>query len=646
MIRERTKSLGNGSAADQRNDQAANVFAPATILEVAYHPVGGNGHRDDTSPNGSRTTAQQGGVREKLAAVSPVAVPILATAAWLHSLQQVPLREMSELGLLSVMPWTFYLSLGLLALSTLDLLNRRRLGTYALVAHLALFVVILQGTPAVLYEAPRYSWTWKHLGIIDYITRTGGVNPDIASLGVYHNWPGFFAGAALLIEMTGLADGLAIARWAPLFFGLLNLGAVILLLSSLTQHSRVVWLGAWFFVLGNWVGQEYFSPQAATIFLFWVLLAMVIQALPTGRAQGRPWPLFGAGLTEKRQRMTLAIVMLAMIAVTASSHQLTPVMAVMVLGLLALSRQSRSAWLTLAALATTLGWWIYGANDFMQENIKAAIESLGIPVDNARASLIDLTEVSTGQAVVSIMSRGLTALMVAAAAVGVVRLWRAGNRNSAAFILLLSPAVLAGVTSYDGEILFRIYLFAIPALSLFAAHALLPNGNRALTWPTRALAAILSLALLTALLFAALGKERQNYMSPEEVAASRFVYENAPPGTLLIEGSRNYPGQFLNYEKFVYVPISLEPADTHRRLMANPVTVLEEWMSDDRYPATYLIITRSQKAEQAELRETPAGLLERIESRLRKSPQFVAVFSNNNAVVFQRRTSGGTEVQS
>ena len=87
-----------------------------------------------------------------------------------------------------------------------------------LAAHVGALAVIIYGTPAVVYDAVRYSWAWKHIGIVDYIDRTGHVDPGIDILPVYHNWPGFFAGSHLLQEWVG-AD-IAIARWAPLVLGL------------------------------------------------------------------------------------------------------------------------------------------------------------------------------------------------------------------------------------------------------------------------------------------------------------------------------------------------------------------------------------------------------------------------------------------
>ena len=112
------------------------------------------------------------------------------------------------------------------------------------------------------------------------------------------------------------------------------------------------------------------------------------------------------------------------------------------------------------------------------------------------------------------------------------------------------------------------------------------------------------------------------------------MYAGAPDGTLLIEGSPNYPSKFAFYERFVYVPISREPQATRARILADPVGVMEEWMSNLDYPESYLIITESQKVGSDALGIMPAGSLDAIEAALLASPRFEAVFHTKNASVF------------
>jgi hypothetical protein len=124
------------------------------------------------------------------------------------------------------------------------------------------------------------------------------------------------------------------------------------------------------------------------------------------------------------------------------------------------------------------------------------------------------------------------------------------------------------------------------------------------------------------------------------VEAAKYLYSHADPNSLLVEGSRNYPAMFSNYEYFTYVAIDREPADSIDRLLANPVDVLDEWLSNtSRYKTSYLFITRSQKMDVDEVGGLPVGSLDKIQNLLEKSGKFEVVFSNQDAIIFKVRKS-------
>src|SRR5581483_9348838 len=102
-------------------------------------------------------------------------------------------------------------------------------------------IAFVHATPTLVYGTLRYSWAWKHVGIVDYIARHGGIDPAIRFLSVYHNWPGFFALNALMGKVAGLPDVLTIAVWGPVIFNVLFLGALLFLFTGLTRDRRVIW---------------------------------------------------------------------------------------------------------------------------------------------------------------------------------------------------------------------------------------------------------------------------------------------------------------------------------------------------------------------------------------------------------------------
>jgi hypothetical protein len=145
--------------------------------------------------------------------------------------------------------------------------------------------------------------------------------------------------------------------------------------------------------------------------------------------------------------------------------------------------------------------------------------------------------------------------------------------------------------------------------------------------------------VLGVFLIAYYGKERMNYFTPQEVAAARYVDTHAPPDSLLVDVTNNYPFSFKNYERFVYVSIALEPPTSQARLLAAPAAVLSDWLDNPSYRDGYLIITRSQKIELEEDGAMPVGSIGAIERALLSSPRFRVVFRNRDAVVFSRSST-------
>lgn len=560
------------------------------------------------------------GAPRRTAAACALASPLApATAAlavglalWAGSLTAIDPRAMSDIGLVSALPLSFFAALLTLTAAFTLLVHLRPDRSLPLAAALVALIAVLHATPSIAYGTLRYSWAWKHVGIVDYIERHGAVAPGIDYGAVYHNWPGFFALDTLLTEIAGLGDALGHAIWGPFFFNLLNLGALLFLLSGLTRDRRVVWVGCWLFFVASWVGQDYFSPQAFAFFLYLVLLGVVTRWL---RDASRSWALL------------IAVLLVAAIVV---SHPLTAVMTVLALAGLVLCRACAVPALPLIALTLAAGWNLTFALPYVGQEAGSVIASIRLPWTTTEESLSATRSLSDGQVLVALTARGLVVAIAALAALGAYRLHRARRLDGAAPALVLAPLALFAAGDYEGEVLFRVYLFALPFLAYLSAQAFAGGRTRrsALTFAATAT------LMLGAFLVVYYGKERQYYFTPAEVAASRYVSTHAPAGSLLIEGTRNYPVQFKNYERFDYVTLSREPSESHERFASRPVEVMSDWMSDPDHRGAYLIITRSQKAEVEQLGVLPRGSLDQIERALLASPRFKALVRNRDATVF------------
>ncbi len=566
----------------------------------------------------------------------------VAVGLWVVSLGAIDPRAMTDLGLISVLPVSFFAALLVLTISFAVLVHRRPERSLLLAAHLLALIAFLHATPTIVYGTLRYSWAWKHVGIVDYIQRHGSVTTDIHALDVYHNWPGFFALDSLLIDVAGLDDTLEFATWAPVFFNVLNLGAVLFVFCSLTRDRRAIWLGGWLFLITCWVGQDYFSPQAFAFFLYLIVIGIVLKWLPrftrpANAEQHRSKPWAGRGERSSQDAMRAAMVGLTvlLLAAIAASHALTAVMVTLALTVLVLCHICGVRSLPIVALALTAAWDFVFALDYVDGRAATLSEKIRLPWVTTESSLTEIAQLSQGQVLVAGVARALVVGVAVLALAGALRQWRSRGLNRPAVVLALAPLLLFLSGDYDGEILFRIYLFALPFLTFLAGHAVLAAAKaRGHTWrPTIATAAVGSV-VLAAFLVAYYGKEHQYYFTPDEVSAARYVYTHASPGALLIEGTHNYPAQFKNYERLDYVTIAREPIASRRRVLAHPALVLADWMSDPTRTGAFVIITRSQKIEVSELGVLPPRSLDRIERALRASPRFTTVFHNRDATVF------------
>lgn len=625
------------------------------------------------------------------AVLGPLLAVMCAALLWAISLPRIDPARMNDYGLVSVLPPTMYAAFLILTVSFClavyrrptpsplllpsgwgedveEIPRRQRQAAPVLIVllHVILLIVMIHGTPAIVYGTVRYSWAWKHVGIVDYIQRHGSVNPNIAYLNVYHNWPGFFALGALFTEVAGFTSALSLAGWAPVFFNLIDIGAVVMILTAITRDRRVIWLSVWFFYLANWVGQDYFSPQALAYFFYLVILGILLGwfgiTTPPAKSAIKRWhvpdryayliqrlatrmiPLMPPGSPGTARRTIrqsgLMLMMVLLFAVIVSSHQLTPFAAILAVAALVVLQRCSARSLPILMAVMTVGWVVFMAVAFLRGNLYWIIQSIGSPAQNANSTLINLSLVSRGMVFVALMSRGLTAFVWLLALLGFIRRRRHGYWDLTCIVLAVTPAVMLGGNSYGGEMLFRVYYFGLPFMAFFAASLLYPSPVVGATWRPAAVAVVLSGVLLFGLFFAYYGKDRMYYFTKNEVAAAQYLYTATPAGSLLIDANWDYPRTFRNYERYNYLTLLYLSKQQQARLRRDPVDVIARLMSDRRYPAAYFIVTRSEKAEVNMTAEMPPGSLDTIERALRRSPRFKAVVANPDATVFTLKTAG------
>lgn len=574
----------------------------------------------------------------------------IAVLLWLVSLAMMQPEGVDDFGIFAILPWTYWMAVAFLSSGFAVSLVRSSGFGGARIAALIVLILLLHATPPIVYGTLRYSWSWKHIGIIDFIQRHGGVDRSIAFLGAYHNWPGFFWLFARL--STWLHYGpIEIANAARFFSVVSNIAYVFLLRTIYRRFStddRLVNAAIWIFVCANWVGQDYFSPQAVAYGFYLLILLLCLGPLmpadetalsALGRRIGRLRQRIGNVLPMKPAPSPLLrvgaviAVSLAMLFV-AASHQLTPLILVFSLCSLAVVTPLGFALPVLAGLILVY-WVLYPASPFTAVYLPGEVAQLGQTVSDLTETLVDTSAVDPGVAVVVWAGRALTGGVVLLAWLGLVRRLRLGARDGVICALLVAPILTLGATSYGGEAVFRIFFFALPFIAFLCAGLLFPSGEHCAGRLTAVTFGLLSCLLILGFLLSNNGKDRQYRFTQDEVAAALWLYGRAGPQTLLVEGARSYPSQFMNYENFIYLPLSNESGEERAEILADPARILERWFSDPEWQDGYIILTRSQQAYVEAMGVMPKGALDQLAIDLMASPDFLLVYANRDARIFR-----------
>ena len=582
-----------------------------------------------------------------------ILLPLCAFILWSISLKFVDVGRMNDLGLISVLPPSITIALIMITISFCLALQRPQLRVAILLLHLVLLVFMLYNIENLVEQEPHIAVLYRHAGYTEYIMRTGSVDPY---LDAYFNWPGFFVLGALITRVAGYHDILSFAGWAQLFFNLIYLGPLYLIFTSATTNKRLVWLGLWFFSLTNWVEQDYFAPQGLGFFVYLVIIAMLLKwfKVPPAAQPRRRWSFwqhldhFSLPMqrlyewltaadtlytpTRPWQRVALLVVLVAIFAFVVFSHPLTPFFVLVSVTALVIFRRCRPRWLPILMALMIAAWIIFMAQPFLAGHISMVTGSIGQVNSVVASNLTNRVVEGDPQHIFIARVRVIMTFAVwgLALAGAVYRLLR-GHRDLTYILLAVAPFSLFVVQNYGGEMILRIYLFALPMMVFFAAALFYTaSANGRSPWLTIAVAGI-SIVLLSGFLFTRYGNERTNYMTRAEVDGVRYLYSIAPPHSLFIAGWDGTPWQFQDYEKYNLVSLASTLPDA---VINRDVNRIVQFIESEEDPAVYLIFTRSQEATAEAFSGSPPGTLDRLENALLRSGKFKLVYSNPDAQIF------------
>jgi hypothetical protein len=594
-----------------------------------------------------------------------LSLSVLTAAAvflWAISLTEIDLRRMNDLGLVSVLPGTLYIALALVTISFCFSLRDIEAHKPLVVANVLVLIVMLYGIGPIVEHEPKLAAAWRHAGVIEYITRTGHVDPRIDA---YFDWPGFFTAGAFVTKAVGLGSAVTLARWGPIFFNFLFLLPLLVIVRTATRDERAVWVAVWFFYATNWVGQDYFSPQALSFFLYLTLLALVLRwfvrsrplglRLPTRFTIPQPaWfvrsirraariPIVTPAESELRpaQRLGLMAVAIVVVGVVSAMHQLTPFAILLALAALVLANQTSARGLPLVAAVLTGAWITFMATAYLKGHLGEVTGKIGHLEENVQSNVgarlsgsPEHRHVASERLLFSLSVWGLGLL-------GAARAYKDRRPYAAYLLLAAAPFALVVLQPYGGEVVLRVYMFALPFVALLASSLFDSATAATRSWPRTTLLVLISAGLLGGNLIARYGNERLEYFTRGDVAATRELYRLARPGDVLVAGSRNLPWKFKDYDELKYRIVAetdvWKRAESTNGDMRPVVTAVEAMMRAGRPAGSYLIVTRSQSAYLEGFGYAPRGSLRRFREAIARSPAFQRVYANPDGEIFVLR---------
>jgi hypothetical protein len=445
-------------------------------------------------------------------------------------------------GLLPVLGVPFLVAVVLTIGVLLVVLRLFRTVWPAAVMSIGLLLVEFNATPMMIAATPLGSSAYKHFGVVDYILH-GGVlsNP----LDIYQQWPGFFAAAAGLARLSGRGP-LSYANWAQLFFEALNAVVIFAIASRLSRGNRVApYIAVLLFETANWEGTFYYSPQtmAFTLSLFFQFVLLSLLEPARLRRPFRLWfsiPQLEICGKERTDALGMAAQTLGFVALFGAiiiTHQLSPYF----------------------VFAGVISLWALGV--FPHPRIVLIFVVMLVTFDALHLPAIDHNQLLTGfhlsnvtgtasllptsaqEALSGVLAKVISVGFWSVTAVCVLSCRRNLGTIAIPSILAATPLMFTLVTNYDGEAIYRVFLFSSPWCAVIIARRLASLIRSSIIgWAAVGIWA----------LFAALGSaQSQSFGSfsmeqvpSAEISASSYFLDHAPPNSEIVTvAAENFPGR-------------------------------------------------------------------------------------------------------
>lgn len=580
-------------------------------------------------------------------------VPVLLVVAGFASVSDVDAARSGPLGLIEVMPASYFAVVALLVVSFVTHFRRQVLDVPVLAFHVVALIVLLHGTVSFIEQNPRFPVVYTHIGLTEYIQRTGETLP---SLDARMNWPGFFTAAAMLDDIAGTDSIFPFLLWAPLVQNLFYAPLIYVIARTASTDVRIPWLTLWIYFTLSWVGQDYFAPQALNFLFFLAFMAVVLRCFRTDRA-ALPRPLRRTGnaiarlvsrivkvdnfepggapilATTTVQRALLVAALAAIYGASVMSHQLTPVFLLLFVTTLVVLRRTVLRGFPLLMAVIFFSYISYGAIGYWSGHINDLFGGFGKLGGLVKDNVGNKVQVHTSHVYVVYARLMLAGGVWALAVAGLVRRLRAGRADLAPLAGFVVPFLVLGGQSYGGEVILRVFLFTLPFSSIFLAFLALPTERSTLSVRRSMVLALAGILLVPVFWLTRFGNEAFEYVSKQNYEGALELARIAPEDSALLSLDSNTGNQVGRMEQFAYigVPPYISPE-------FKTVDILNIAINAQATRA-YLFLDRAQVSNIELTTGKPKTFFDDITNQLVASGRFQVVYSNLDARIFLIDTS-------
>ncbi|MFQ5977080.1 MAG: hypothetical protein ACE5OZ_02970 [Candidatus Heimdallarchaeota archaeon] len=200
---------------------------------------------------------------------------LLAVTLWLFAVRSTS-ATIGKFGLITVLPPTYFLAVILLIGAFLLQIHYYTPKTDKILALYTLFFIFfLILTPPLIEGTPRLFRSFRVYEGVSQLLYHQEFDPAYYD---YHRWPGLFLLTSELALLAGFEDPTLLLLLYPTAIWLAYSLPLYNALRLILGRSRLTWVALWFFYLGLWIDQEYFSPQSLGflffLFGFWITLSI------------------------------------------------------------------------------------------------------------------------------------------------------------------------------------------------------------------------------------------------------------------------------------------------------------------------------------------------------------------------------------